>query len=320
VLVGAGQLEAAMLPLLTLLAMAAFLPISEISQVSRQLADTLGSTRRLYAVEQEPVPVTDGPGGFSVDHQGGVPIELDHVDFSYETSSRPALDDADFTAEAGKTIALVGPSGAGKTTVAHLLMRFWDPQKGSISLGGHDLRDYKLDELRGQIALVAQDTFLFNDTLRTNILIARPDASEEELQRTLQRASLSELIESLPDGLETMVGERGMRLSGGQRQRVAIARAFLKDAPVLILDEATSHLDAVNEHAVRQALEALMADRTTLVIAHRLSTVRGADQIIALDKGNVVETGTHEELLARGGLYAQLVSHQVAGASGRPES
>jgi len=199
-------------------------------------------------------------------------------------------------------------------------MRFWDPQKGSISLGGHDLRDYKLDELRGQIALVAQDTFLFNDTLRTNILIARPDASEEELQRTLQRASLSELIESLPDGLETMVGERGMRLSGGQRQRVAIARAFLKDAPVLILDEATSHLDAVNEHAVRQALEALMADRTTLVIAHRLSTVRGADQIIALDKGNVVETGTHEELLARGGLYAQLVSHQVAGASGRPES
>jgi ATP-binding cassette subfamily C protein CydCD len=198
-------------------------------------------------------------------------------------------------------------------------MRFWDPQKGSISLGGHDLRDYKLDELRGQIALVAQDTFLFNDTLRTNILIARPDASEEELQRTLQRASLSELIESLPDGLETMVGERGMRLSGGQRQRVAIARAFLKDAPVLILDEATSHLDAVNEHAVRQALEALMADRTTLVIAHRLSTVRGADQIIALDKGNVVETGTHEQLLARGGLYAQLVSHQVAGASGRPE-
>ncbi|MBT5625318.1 MAG: ATP-binding cassette domain-containing protein, partial [Proteobacteria bacterium] len=163
------------------------------------------------------------------------------------------------------------------------------------------------------------DTFLFNDTLRTNILIARPDASEEELQRTLQRASLSELIESLPDGLETMVGERGMRLSGGQRQRVAIARAFLKDAPVLILDEATSHLDAVNEHAVRQALEALMADRTTLVIAHRLSTVRGADQIIALDKGNVVETGTHEQLLARGGLYAQLVSHQVAGASGRPE-
>ena len=319
VLVGAGQLEAAMLPLLTLLAMAAFLPISEISQVSRQLADTLGSTRRLYAVEQEPVPVTDGPGGFSIDHQGGVPIELDHVDFSYETSSRPALDDADFIAEAGKTIALVGPSGAGKTTVAHLLMRFWDPQKGSISLGGHDLRDYKLDELRGQIALVAQDTFLFNDTLRTNILIARPDASEEELQRTLQRASLSELIESLPDGLETMVGERGMRLSGGQRQRVAIARAFLKDAPVLILDEATSHLDAVNEHAVRQALEALMADRTTLVIAHRLSTVRGADQIIALDKGNVVETGTHEQLLARGGLYAQLVSHQVAGASGRPE-
>ncbi len=167
------------------------------------------------------------------------------------------------------------------------------------------------------MALVAQDTYLFNDTLRANILIARPEASEEALADTLKRASLSELVAALPDGLETPVGERGMRLSGGQRQRVAIARAFLKDAPVLILDEATSHLDAVNEQAVRQALEELMAQRTTLVIAHRLSTVRGADQIVALDQGRVVETGTHSELLAKGGLYAQLVAHQLAGAAGR---
>jgi ATP-binding cassette subfamily C protein CydCD len=248
---------------------------------------------------------------------GGVPIETEGVDFQYEGGNRQALNGAGFKAQPGKTIALVGPSGAGKTTIAHLLMRFWDPQHGTIMLGGHDLRDYALDDLRGQIALVAQDTYLFNDTLRANILIARPEASEAELTTTLERASLDEFVAGLPDGLETQVGERGMRLSGGQRQRVAIARAFLKDAPVLILDEATSHLDAVNEQAVRQALEDLMAERTTLVIAHRLSTVRGADQIVALNQGRVIEAGTHEELLARGGLYAQLVAHQLAGAVGR---
>ena len=317
VLEGSGTLESTMLPLLTLLAMSAFLPISEISQVSRQLADTLGSTRRLYAVEQEPVPVTDGPGVPETHHEGGVAISLEDVEFQYEAGNRKALDHADFRADSGTTIALVGPSGAGKTTIAHLLMRFWDPQQGAIFLGGHDLREYKLDDLRGQIALVAQDTFLFNDTLRANILIARPDASEAELQQTLERASLSELVAGLPEGLDTLVGERGMRLSGGQRQRVAIARAFLKDAPVLILDEATSHLDAVNEQAVREALEDLMHDRTTIVIAHRLSTVRGADKIIALDRGHVSESGSHEELLTRGGLYAQLVAHQIAGAAGR---
>ncbi len=315
-LVEAGRLESGILPLLTLLSMAAFLPISEISNVGRQLADTLGSTRRLYAVDSEPVPVTDGPGVPDIDAAGGVPIELDAVDFQYEAGNRRALHGASFAAPAGKTIALVGPSGAGKTTIAHLLMRFWDPETGAIRLGGHDLRDYKLDDLRRRIALVAQDTYLFNDTLRANILIARPEADEAALMQALARASLGDFVAGLPEGLETRVGERGMRLSGGQRQRVAIARAFLKDAPVLILDEATSHLDAVNEQAVREALEALMADRTTFVIAHRLSTVRNADRIVALNEGRVIETGTHDELLAKGGLYAQLVAHQMSSAAG----
>ena len=211
-------------------------------------------------------------------------------------------------------MALVGTSGAGKTTTAQLLMRFWDPDTGRIALNGVDLKDYKLDELRKLIALVAQDTYLFNDTLRANILIARPEASEAELLAAVEHASLAELVAALPDGLESAVGERGTSLSGGQRQRVAIARAFLKDAPIPILDEATSHLDAVNEQAVRRALDLLQADRTTIVIAHRLSTVRDADLIVVLDNGRVAEAGTHDSLLVKRGLYARLVSRQLAAA------
>jgi ATP-binding cassette subfamily C protein CydCD len=314
-LVAAGRLDALVLPLLTLLALSAFVPLWEVAQVGRQLADTLGATRRVHAIHSEPVPVRDGPGVPAPRPAGsgaaGVPLALQDVTFTYPGRRRPALAGVSLTVPAGATVALVGPSGAGKTTLAHLCLRFWDPDTGAIVLGGHDLRAWRLDALRRQIALVAQDTYLFNDTLRANVRLARPDASDTELDAALARAALGELIESLPEGLDTVVGERGVRLSGGQRQRVAIARAFLKDAPVLILDEATSHLDAVNEGIVRRALEALARERTTLVIAHRLSTVRDADLIAVLDGGRIVETGRHADLLETRGVYARLVSRQL---------
>jgi len=312
-LVHQGRMDAASLPLLTLLALSAFVPLWEVAQVGRQLADTLGAARRLNAVEAEPIPVTDGPGVPAALARGGLAVELVDVRFTYPGRTRPALDGVSLRIRDGSTVALVGPSGAGKTTVASLLLRFWDPQSGVIRLFGHDLREYQLDELRKRIALVAQDTYLFNDTLRANVMLARPDADDAALGLAIERAALQELVAALPDGLDTIVGERGAQLSGGQRQRVAIARAFLKDAPVLILDEATSHLDAVSEAAVRAALERLARDRTTLVIAHRLSTVRDADAIVVLDDGRLVEVGRHAELLARGDLYAHLVARQLGG-------
>jgi ATP-binding cassette subfamily C protein CydCD len=316
ILVGAwlaqhGRLDPVALPLLTLLALSAFVPLWEVAQVGRQLADTLGAARRLHVVESEPVPVRDGPGVVVAARTAGVAVELDDVRFTYSGRRRPALDGVSLRLDAGATMALVGPSGAGKTTIASLLLRFWDPQAGVVRLFGHDLREYALDDLRRRIALVAQDTYLFNDTLRANVLLANPGASEAALASAIERAALADLVAGLPEGLDTIVGERGAQLSGGQRQRVAIARAFLKDAPVLILDEATSHLDALSEAAVRHALERLARDRTTLVIAHRLSTVRDADTIAVLDEGRVAEVGAHDVLLGRRGLYAHLVSRQL---------
>jgi len=209
-------------------------------------------------------------------------------------------------------VALVGMSGAGKTTMAQMLMRFWDPDAGLIKLNGTELKQYTLDDLRSRIALVAQDTYLFNDTLRANILIAKPDASEIELKNAIEGAALGDLIATLPDGLNTEVGERGTSLSGGQRQRVAIARAFLKNAPILILDEATSHLDSVNESEIRRQLDRLKVNRTTIIIAHRLSTIKDADQIIVLEEGSLMERGRHNDLIELDGFYAKLVSRQLS--------
>jgi ATP-binding cassette subfamily C protein CydCD len=322
-LVSEGRLDSGLLPLATLLAMASFLPIAEISHTARQLADTLGATRRVFAVHSERVQVEDGAGvaaggvlrepqnsrGFN----GALALEMDRVTFSYETMNRPALDEVSFGVESGKTLALVGPSGAGKTTAAHLFLRFWDAASGSVRIDGADLREYRLGDLRDRIALVSQDTYLFNASLRHNVLIARPEACDSELSEAIKSASLADFVDSLPEGLDTVVGERGMYLSGGQRQRVAIARAFLKDAPILILDEATSHLDALNERAVRNALDALKSDRTTLVIAHRLSTIREVDTIVVMSDGRVAETGSHDELMLSNGLYVRLVATQVGG-------
>jgi len=314
-LVSNGSLDATTLPLLTLIAMGSFMPISELAQIGRRLGDTIGSTRRVTAVHTEKTMVTDGPGSRDAT---GTPAKaaLAGVEFSYDFTDQKALNGASFEMKPGSTIALVGRSGAGKSTTAHLLLRFWDPTDGSIILDDEDLRTYRLDDLRNRTALVAQDTYLFNSTIRENLLVAKPDASESDLEFALEASGLSEFVDSVPEGMDTMVGERGMQLSGGQRQRIAIGRAVLKDAPVLVLDEATSHLDAINERLVRDALSRLMEDRTTLVIAHRLSTVRDADQIVVLDAGKVSEVGTHEELATTGGLYSQLIRSQLAAAQG----
>jgi len=307
-----GWLPPWMLPLLVLVSISGFLPVSEIAQVGRQLADTIASTRRLHVVHAEPVVIIDGPVEPAAP-PGGSAVTFEDVSFVYPGRLRPALSDVSFTVPAGATVALVGPSGAGKSTIANLLLRFWDPDVGAIRLDGVDLRDLTLDGLRGRVALVAQDTYLFNDTLGANVRLARPDASPADVATALERAALAEFVAGLPEGLETRVGERGVQLSGGQRQRVAIARAFLKDAPLLVLDEATSHLDTISEQLVRAALDGLMEDRTTIVVAHRLSTIRAADLILVLQAGQVIEAGRHAELVARRGVYARLVERQMAG-------
>ena len=316
-----GDISRPQLILSVILSVAAFAPISDIARTIKQLMETLAAARRLFVVHDEPVPVTDGPGvhghenGRSSQNGRSPALSFDHVGFSYGHGEAQALHGVTFDVESGQTVALVGRSGAGKTTCANLVMRFWDPGEGHVRLSGHDLRDFELEDLRRQIALVSQDTYLFNASIRENLKLGKIEATDEEIEDAARQANAHEFITAFPDGYDTLVGERGMQLSGGQRQRISIARALLKNASLLILDEATSHLDAVNERQVRQALETLMEGRTTVVIAHRLSTIRDADRIVVLDNGHAVEQGSHHDLLASNGLYSRLVATQLLGAT-----
>src|SRR5215813_2280026 len=257
VLVARGHLTASTVPVLTLLAMASFVPVSEIARIGKELSDALASARRIFAVEDEPITVQDGPGVPVTLSRNGASVPMvryEDVGFTYVPGDPPTLRQVSFAVQRGQTVALVGRSGSGKTTAMHLLLRFWDPERGRIVLGGHDMRQYTLDTLRQQMALVSQDTYLFNASVRENLHLGRPDATAAALEQAAREAHAHEFILRFPDGYDTRLGERGVQLSGGQRQRLAIARAILKDAPILLLDEATSHLDSENERLVHEAL------------------------------------------------------------------
>jgi ATP-binding cassette subfamily B protein len=240
-------------------------------------------------------------------------VSLASLEAVARTESRDTgevLHDVSFVAEPGQMVALVGPSGAGKTTITHLVARLYDVGEGAVLVGGHDVREVTLQSLEDVVGYVTQDAHMFHETIRTNLLYARPGADDRDIWAALEAAQVATLIRSLPDGLDTVVGDRGYRLSGGERQRLAIARLLLKAPAVVVLDEATAHLDSESEHAVQRALDQALSGRTSLVIAHRLSTIRNADQILVVDDGRVVQRGTHLELLAEGGLYADLYRTQ----------
>ena len=304
-----------------------YAPLTALSNVQVDVMTALVSFDRIFEVlDLEPM-VDERPDPVTLP-RGPATVELDHVGFRYptadevslaslesvakldQTPSNQVLYDVSLRAEPGQLVALVGPSGAGKTTLSHLVPRLYDPQSGAVRVNGVDLRDASLASIRDTIGVVTQDAHLFHDTIRANLQYARPDATDDDLHQALRSAQIMDLVRSLPDGLDTVVGDRGYRLSGGEKQRIAIARLLLKAPDVVVLDEATAHLDSESELAVQRALAEALAGRTSIVIAHRLSTVRDADQILVIDAGRVVEHGRHEELLAARGLYAELYHTQ----------
>ena len=285
-------------------------PVGQLTSLHVNIVGSLALFQRIFDYQDLPVEIDDKPGAVVLDQAEGA-IDFDHVGFRYQPATL-ALDDVTFHIEPGQLTALVGPSGAGKTTITSLLPRFYDPTEGAVRLDGTDLRDLTLESLGRQIGIVFQDTFLFHSSVRDNLLYVRPEATEEEMVAAAQAAHIHDLIVSLPDGYDTIVGERGHRLSGGEKQRIAIARVILKDPRLLILDEATSALDSESERLIQSALAPLFKGRTSIVIAHRLSTVLAADKILVLDQGRVVDQGTHQELLARDGLYARLYRTQFS--------
>jgi ATP-binding cassette subfamily B protein len=302
-------------------------PLQGLSNVRIDIMTALVSFERVFEVLDLPSMIKEKPDAVVLPATSSR-LEFDHVAFTYpradeislasleavaRTESRETgevLRDITFTAEPGQMIALVGPSGAGKTTVTHLVARLYDAGSGAVRVGGHDVRNVTLQSLEDAVGYVTQDAHMFHDTIRANLVYARPGASDQEVWSALESAQIAGLVRSLPDGLDTVVGDRGYRLSGGERQRLAIARLLLKAPSIVVLDEATAHLDSESEAAVQRALDAALEGRTSLVIAHRLSTVRHADRIVVLDEGRIVQSGTHAELLAEGGLYADLYRTQ----------
>ena len=307
-LVAAGEIPGIYLAFLALLTLGVFEAISPLGSAFQFLGRTLGAAERLFDVADSEPDLKDPerPRPSPADHT----LRFDRVSFRYDNCSPAALNDISFTLKPGGKVAVVGPSGAGKSTLVNLILRFWDPEGGEVQLGGHSLRGYAQEDVRALVGVVPQRTHVFNDTLRANMLLAKPDADAAALTEALSRAGLYERLERLPEGVDSYAGEQGARLSGGERQRLAIARAFLKDAPLLVLDEPTANLDTLTERALLKALQRLGRDRSVLLITHRLVAMEEMDEILVLDEGCVVEQGTHEQLRTAGGLYTRMLEIQ----------